>query len=387
MRPPRVLVSAGEPSGDRLAAGVVRALYAAAPDVDVVSTAGPEAQAAGAATLADLASSAVVGFVEVLRHLPRLLRIRRAVEDLFRRRAVDLFLPVDYPGLHLRLAAAARRAGVPVLDYVAPQSWAWGAARTARMPDLCDGLAVVFDFEEDLFRRAGADARFVGHPVLDAPPVRPRAETRAALGVPDGAALAALLPGARAGEIGRHLPLLCGVAARLERRGVVPVLSRAPGATLEAAGLRVHDGPARDLLAAADVAVAKSGTTTIEAAVLGVPLVVVYKASTPTYAIARRLVRVPHVAMPNVLLGRQAVPEFVQDAATPEAVAAAAAALLDRPAPLRAALAEVRGRLGRPGAGARVAAWALDLLGRPDEADALRASAGPARAADGRAVA
>lgn len=380
----RVLVSAGEPSGDRHAAEVVRRLRAAAPDVEVLSTAGPATVAAGATPLADLAAEAVVGFAEVLRHLPRLRRIASAVDDLFRRGAVDLFLPVDYPGYHLRLASRARRAGVRVLQYVAPQTWAWAPGRARRLPGLCDGLATVLDFEENLFRLEGVDARFVGHPLLDAPAPAPREETRRALGVAREAKLVALLPGARAGEVARHLPLLLDAARILGRCGVVCAVSLPGGG--DAGGLPVHRGPARDLLAAADSAVAKSGTAALEAAVVDTPVAVVYRTSALSYAIARRLVRLPHVAMPNVLAGRSVVPELLQDAATPEAVAAAAADLLARAEGVRRDLAAVRTRLGRPGAAARVAAWALDLLGRAEEADRLRAEVGPARVAGGAAA-
>lgn len=377
----RILVSAGEPSGDRHAAEVVRTLRAAAPDIEVVATAGPATERAGAASLAPLAREAVVGFAEVLRHLPRLARIRGATVEIFRRRAVDLFLPVDYPGYHLHLAAAARRAGVRVLAYVAPQVWAWAPRRAERLPDLCDGLAVILDFEEDLLRRHGADARFVGHPLLDAPPPRPRAEVRREIGA-DGAPVVALLPGARPAEVARHLPAFLEAGRILERRGALAVVSLA-GDAAPPVGLRVHRGPARDLLAAADAAIAKSGTAALEAAIAGTPVVVAYRTSAASYAIARRLVRLPWIAMPNVILGRRAVPELVQAEATPENLAAEASALLDRPdrrEEVRRALADVRARLGRPGAAARVAAWALDLLGRTSEADGVRAAAGPARA-------
>jgi lipid-A-disaccharide synthase len=265
----------------------------------------------------------------------------------------------------MKLAAAARRAGVPVVYYITPQVWAWGAGRLPRLARLITKAAVILPFEADLLRAHGIDATFVGHPLLDrARDLPDRGTARARLALGPNEPVLALFPGSRRQEIERHLDDFVAVARRLEAGlpGLRVVVSVAPGITVDPARCPYRQVADASLvvLRAADAALCKSGTTTLEAAVAGCPLVVAYRTSRWTHAVARRLVRIPHIGLVNVVAGRAVAPEFVQDALVPAAVAEALRPLLDHQQPQRqnmvAALEEVRRQLGEPGAAERTAA-------------------------------
>jgi lipid-A-disaccharide synthase len=273
----------------------------------------------------------------------------------------------------MKLAGAAAAAGVPVLYYITPQVWAWGAGRLAELARTVTKAAVILPFEESLLRAHGIDAVFVGHPLLDRAQALPtRAEARAALGLPERGEVLALFPGSRAQELERHLDpfVAAGRALAAERPGLAVVVSAAPTVTIDPARcpFPVVRSASLTVLRAADAALCKSGTTTLEAAVAGCPLVVAYRTNRWTYALARRLVRIPHIGLVNVVAGREVAREFVQDALRPAAVAEALRPLLDCDSAARAqmltALAEVRAKLGTPGAAARVAALAEELASR-----------------------
>jgi lipid-A-disaccharide synthase len=288
---------------------------------------------------------------------------------------VALLVVIDYPGFNMKVAAAAAAANVPVLYYITPQVWAWGAGRLHTLSKIVDKAASILPFEESLLRSHGIDATFVGHPLLDRARSLPgREEARAALAAqgvtlgPDEPLLA-LFPGSRAQEIARHLNDFVHVARVLEQRlpGLRVVVSVAPTIAIDPARCPYPQvrSASFTVLRAADAALCKSGTTTLEAAVAGCPLVVAYRTSTWTYAIARRLVKIPHIGLVNVVAGRAVAPEFVQDALEPSRVADVLEPLLDRASPERArmleGLAEVRARLGDAGAAERVAAMASEL--------------------------
>ena len=313
----------------------------------------------------------VVGFVEVLRHIPSHLRLLRTLKDRLASGRVGLVICIDYPGFNMRVAATAEAAGVPVLYYITPQVWAWRAGRMRTMARIITKAAVILPFEEQMLRGAGVDATFVGHPLLDRAQAMPdKAEARRRIGLPEQGELLALFPGSRAQEIRRHLSDFVAVARELEQRrpGLRVVLSVAP--TIEFRADEVPFPMVRsasfDVLRAADVALCKSGTTTLEAAVAGCPCAIVYRTSAISYAIARRLVRIPHIGLLNIVAGREVAPEFVQDAFRPAPVADALSPLFDPRSPERermeAGLAEVRAKLGTPGATERVAEMALGML-------------------------
>jgi len=370
----RILIVAGEPSGDLHASKLVAALRALGP-CDVRGVAGPALRACGVQAVVRMEEIAVLGFAEVLGALPRILRARARLLEEVRRFRPHVACLVDFPGFNFRIAPALKREGVRVFYYIAPQVWAWHAERAGHMAAWTDRLAVVFPFEEELFRRAGVPVIFVGHPLMDelAPEVERDeflAEIRHAAGP-----LLALLPGSRGQEIERHLPTMLAAARVLqaecsELTVVVPV---APGldprslrAMAAAAGIdaRVVEGRTRAVQAFSTAAAVASGTATLETALFATPLVVVYKISRLSFWLARRLVTLRRIGLPNIVAGTDVAPELIQEAFTAGALAAALRPLLTNPTARSEAargLAIVRERLGEPGASERAAQllWAL----------------------------
>jgi len=333
-------------------------------------------RAAGVELLAHVDQLAVMGFVEVLKHLPYFIDLMATVKREIARRRPDLIIPIDYPGFNLRLAAHVKSRGIPVLYYIAPQVWAWHRSRMTQLADTTDRLAVILPFEEALFREAGAKATFVGHPLADQPPpLEPRAEFLAKLNVDPARPVLALFPGSRAQEVSRQLEVFAAAArrvteARPEVQPVVAESSAVDARAYDAAPFpRTHDGWA--LLHHARAALVKSGTSTLQAALARTPLVVTYRTHPLTFFMAQHLVEVPHVGLVNLVAGERIAPELLQDDATPAALARALLPLLDEASPERAkaveGLARVKQKLapavpGRTTAD-RVTALAAELLG------------------------
>lgn len=369
----RLLIVTGEASGDAHAARLVRALRRLM-EVRVLAVAGPELRAAGADTLVPQEDLAVIGFSGVIAKLPVILRARRAVLEALDRFRPDAVLLVDYPGFNLRLGPELAARGVRVLYYIAPQVWAWHAERAAAMAPWVDRLGVVFPFEAPIFQRAGVRAEFVGHPLLDdLVPETDEATFRAELGVGPEARLVGLLPGSRRGELRAHARTLIAAGRALAARhhSVVPVLALARGMTLdhvpahERSGVRVVSGRTRCVQAFATCCAVASGTATLETALFGTPLAVVYRVGWLNHLIARRVLRLPHIGLPNIVAEREVAPELLQDRFTAESVADTLGAWLADPARLaaqRAGLAVVRERLGGPGASERMAELVRERL-------------------------
>lgn len=354
-----VLIVAGEPSGDRIAALAARAL--AARGVLSAGVAGPASRAAGVQILADSARLGAMGLADVAARLPDLGRVLAHLASWIYRDPPRAALLVNFTELNQRLGRALRARGVRVIWCVAPQVWAWRPGRLHALHDAVDTLAVILPFEERLWRDAGYDARYVGHPALEIP-AGDRAATRRALGLGAGDRAVAVLPGSRAGEVRRLARPLAEAAARLAAEGVAarmivaPALDPAARAAALTAADRARiavvegdpDHGAAPLLPAFDAALCASGTATLEAAIAGCAPVVAYRMDPISFAIAKRLVRTPHVALPNVLLGRRAYPELLQGDATPARLAAAARALLADPAAAIAGAAAIRAALSPP---------------------------------------
>lgn len=364
-----VLIVTGETSGDLHASLFAAALRELRPDLGLTGVGGPGMEAAGVNLFVKQEASGVMGFVEVLRHVPRHARILSRIKRRLESGHVSLVVLVDYPGFNVRVAAAAAARNVPVLYYITPQVWAWGASRLPKLARVVTRAAVILPFEEQLLRGYGIDARFVGHPLLDREQHLPSMqEARDELGLDDHRPVLAVFPGSRALEVERHSAPFTETARLLEDRhaGLQVVVSTAPGLEHEVRHIpyrQVH-GSSLTLLRAADAALCKSGTTTLEAAIAGCPLIVAYRAGALSYLLARRLVRIPQISLVNVVAGREVAREFVQDAVQPRAMADALSPLLVPGDPRRElvdALAEVRGRLGSPGAAARVAEMASEM--------------------------
>ena len=365
-----ILILAGEASGDLHGAILAERLRALRPGVPLAGTGGARMRAAGVEMLEE--HEGVVGFVEVLKHIPAHWRLLRKLRARLATGNVGLVVCIDYPGFNMRVASAAAALGIPVLYYITPQVWAWRAGRLRTMAKVITKAAVILPFEEALLRSAGIDATFVGHPLLDRAQALPeKALARERLGLPAEGEVLALFPGSRAQEIHRHLADFLAVARALEARrpGLRTVLSVAPTIALrdDEVPVPLVRSASFDVLRAADVALCKSGTTTLEAAVAGTPCAIVYRTSPISYAIAKRLVKIEHIGLLNIVAGRTVAPEFVQDAFQPTAVAAALDPLFAQDSGARAAmlagLSEVRARLGVPGASMRVAEMAAGMLG------------------------
>ena len=368
-----IVIIAGEPSGDANAGAVAQALRAAGVRHRMVGVGGDQLRAAGVELIRHIDKLAVMGFVGVLKQIPRHWALLHDIDDRLRGGNVDLVILVDYGGFNLHVAAAAKSAGVPVLYFITPQVW---ASRPGRMRSIAENVtkaAVIFRFEEELLRANGVDAVFVGHPMLDRAAAMPsRAEARAELGLPPDAPVLALLPGSRRQEIARHLGPFVETARLLQARNpaLEVIVSSAPNVEIDpsACPFRVVKASSWTIFRAADAALCKSGTTTLEAAVAGCPLVVAYRAGTIDFAIASQIATVTDIGMVNIIARRRIVPEFVQDDLQPRAVAPVLGELLDHGSARRKAmlqdLEEVRGSLGERGAAGRVAALAVQMIGR-----------------------
>jgi lipid-A-disaccharide synthase len=374
---PRILIVAGEASGDLHGSRLVEALSRLMPQVTADGMGGPQMRKAGVRLLADAERTAVVGVTELWEK-------RRALRDALQRlrrhlRTVRpaLLICVDFPDFNLLLARTAYRLGIPVCYFISPQVWAWRRGRIRTIRRVVKKMLVLFPFEETLYRKAGVDVTFVGHPLLDAlAGVPPPEACRAALGIPGHVPVLGLLPGSRQAEVRRHLPILLRAASLLAttRRDLRVLLGLAPTldphtveAAVAASGLQVTmlHGRSYEVMRAADLLLAVSGTVTLEAAILGTPMIIMYRLGTLSWLLGRLLIRVRFIGLPNLVANNGIVPELIQFDATPERLAAVAGEVLESPERqrrMRAALAEVRAGLGMPGAAERAAREVMALL-------------------------
>jgi len=334
-------------------------------------------RAEGVELLADAADMAVVGLTEVILKLGAILRVMHRLKATLAGERPDLVILIDYPDFNLPLARAARKRGIKVLYYISPQVWAWRKGRIETIRKTVDRMAVILPFEEKFYREAGMDVTFVGHPLLDEVRKKyPHAEALKRLGLQGDAITVAVLPGSRRSEVARLLPEMLG-ACRILTEKLTPLQFVLPLAgTLDPVFVRdilrqfpvtinVVRDEIYDAIAVSDVAIVASGTATLETALLETPMVVVYKVSASSYAIGRRFIRVDHISLVNIIAGRSVVPELIQDNANPERIAAEVRELIvkrGKAGEMKASLAEIRGKLGTPGAAQRTARVACDML-------------------------
>jgi lipid-A-disaccharide synthase len=369
--PLRVLLVAGEASGDLHGAALVRALRERRPDIEIAGVGGPRLRAAGMRVLVDTEHVATMGFVETFGTLGRLLRTYRRLLRFLDAEQPQLVVLIDYPEFNLRLARQAKRRGIPVFYFIAPQVWAWRRGRVQTIAERVDKLGVVFPFEADLYNNGRPLAEFIGHPLLDVVrPTRPAPETRRRYGLDPDRPVLALLPGSRKKEVRYHLRPMCEAAVRLAAEGWQPIVALAESLSLDDLGealggplpFPVAHGDTYNAVAAADAAVVASGTATLETALLGCPMVIVYRMSPLTHWIARRLVDVNWIGMPNIILEREVFPELIQSEVTAAAMADAVRVVRARRTEMSEALEQLRARLGTPGAAERAADLALGLV-------------------------
>lgn len=374
----RIFLVAGESSGDLHAAHLANALSRKQPDLKLFGLGGEKMRSAGVEILADPTRLAVIGIVEVLRHLCEFHRLYRKAVDALDQRKPDLVVLVDYPGFNLRFAREVKRRGIRLIYYISPQIWAWDPGRIRLIRRRVDRMMVLFPFEKTLYEKANVPVTFVGHPLLDhVRPALSRAEALEKFGLADALPVIGLLPGSREGEIRRILPTLLGAAERM--RQTLPTCARfllikAPHLSwdvyrtaLSRSGLqpKVIERWDYDPLFCCDLVLVTSGTATLECALLERPMLVVYKTSWITYLLSRLLIRIPLIGLVNIVAGRKVVPEFIQHRAHPQAIADEAVDLwqsAQRRISMREAFLKIRADLGKPGASDRAAETVLEEL-------------------------
>ena len=376
----KVLISCGEPSGDLYAGALTDALRALDPEARVYGLGGDRLRASGAELVRDYRGLAVTGLSEALAVVPRFYATYRRLVARARAECPDVFVAVDFPELNLRLAGALKRQGIPVVYYIGPQFWAWRRSRLQTLRRLVDLALVIFPFEEALYRNAGIPVEFVGHPLLElSAPCDNREAFLRGHGLSPVAPTVALLPGSRPNELRAILPDLARAARIVRDRvpSVQLVVARAPdlddalfaplGELAPGTAPVVVEGRTDDVLAAADVVLTASGTATVQTAIHRRPMVIVYRLSAVTYRLVKMFSHVENAGMVNLIAGERVVPELLQDAFTPEAVAAEAVKFLTDPVLARdteAALGRVREKLGAVGASRRTAERVLAVARR-----------------------
>ena len=372
---PKILVSAGEASGDLYASLVVQELRRILPDAEFFGCTGPRLRAAGVRTIVNSADLAVVGLIEVVAHIPRIYGEFRKLLRAAREERPVLAILTDSPDFHLRVARKLYRDGVPVVYLVAPQAWAWRRGRVREMRRTIRRLLCIFPFEEEFFRRYGVPATYIGHPLAGlVHPALSREEFFKKHRLAAERPLLAVLPGSRRGEAARHIPALLDAVDRIYREQAVNVVLPASATTgvaffqerMGSSPIKVIEGESWDAMAHSDLALAASGTVTVEAALLGTPMVTFYKVTGVSWLAGKFLVDIPFYSMVNLIAGRAVVPELMQNQMTGENLAREALRLLqdgrDREE-MKAGLAEVREKLaGHTGAPARAALAIQEIL-------------------------
>lgn len=375
--PKNIMIVAGEASGDIYGAGLIRAVHAIDPAFRFFGIGGARMREAGAETFVDSADMAVVGLVEVLRHFgviaPAFLHLKRILQN----DPPDLLILIDYPGFNLRLAKVAKQAGVKVLYYISPQIWAWRQGRVKKIKKLVDHMAVILPFEAPFYERASVPVSFVGHPMADRVKTElSHAEAASSFGLDPSRPIVGLFPGSRRSEVSRLLPVILEAAQRIQQQFPDVQFALPLASTLSDGDLAPYLGERQlpititrerihDLIKACDAVISVSGTVTLEIALVGTPLVIIYKLAPLTYQLAIRLVKVDHIGLCNIVAGETVAQELIQDDASPQRIAHEIGRILSDPQyadGLKNSLASVRERLGGGGSDQKVAALVMTLV-------------------------
>lgn len=373
----KIMISAGEASGDVHAAALTKEILKLDPTAQVYGMGGDGMRAAGGEVLFDIKDHGVMGLVEIIRKLPALFRLRDSFAEVMEKRRPDCLVVIDYPEFNMRVAKIARAKGIPVISFIAPSAWAWRKGRAKQVAKLVNKVAAIFPFEYEVYKKAGADTEFMGHPLVDI--VKPHlslAEAAAKAGKHEGRPLVLLLPGSRLQEVQRLLPTMLSAARiilqsnpavefTMPRAGTIPRVMLETEINRSGVPVNIVEGDNYDVMSMADVALAASGTVTLEAALCGLPSVIVYKTAPLTAFIVRRLLNIADIGLPNIVAGRHILPELLQENATPEKMAQAVLAMLEPEAHAQVLkdLEDVKKRLGEPGAVRRVAELTLRVAG------------------------
>jgi len=371
------MIVAGEASGDLHGSNLVKEALRINPGFSFFGMGGPKMREAGVTTLVDSSDMAVVGLIEVIAHLPVIYRAFSTLKKILRTEPPNLLILIDYPDFNLHLAKVAKSAGVRVLYYISPQVWAWRVGRVRKIARLVDRMAVVFPFEVPFYEKEGVPVTFVGHPLVDTVyPTMNRTEAQTVFGLDPARRTVGLFPGSRKGEIRnlsatileaatllkKHFPdlqFILPLASSLTRNDIDPFLK------YPELNIRVIEGKIYDVMQVCDAIITVSGTVTLEAALMGAPMVIIYRVSPLTYAVGKRLIKVDHIGICNIVAGERVVRELVQDDAEPAWIAAEIARILtdgDYMKEMREKLLTIRGILGASGASERVARLVADLI-------------------------
>lgn len=371
----KLLIVAGESSGDLHGAALARELLQREPTLDLLGVGGEKMRTAGVRNVGDVTAYAAVGLVEPLRNLMRFTELYRRLISVLRRERPDAVVLIDFPEFNLRFAERVKDAGIPLVYYISPQVWAWRPWRIHRIVELVDRMVVFFDFERELYAGHGQDVTWVGHPLVDLLAEAPSGgDLRRDLGIGADGLLVGLLPGSRVKEVERLMPVMAGGAALMlrQRPDARFVVGCAPN--IDPGWLRrflpgdlpidVVADRTYDVMRSSTLLLVASGTATLEAAVFGTPMVMMYRLAWLSYLVARLLVQIRSYSLVNIVARKAVIPELIQYDATPARVAAEALAMLEggRLEAIRRELADVRNRLGAPGASGRAADAVLDLM-------------------------
>lgn len=372
----KIMISVGEASGDLNGASLANALKNLEPDIKLFGMGGQAMRAAGVDIVYDIAELGVMGIIEILKSLPKMFRLRDKLSDIMAAEKPDVLVVIDYPGFNMRLAKVAKAQGIPVVSYISPSAWAWGRGRAKDVAQTVQRVAAIFPFEADVYREAGANVSFVGHPLLDI--VKPdisKSEAYNYFEADPDKPIILLMPGSRTQEIDKLLPVMLAAAEKIvgkvpDCQFFLPVASTISREILRKImssfkiNVKLTNGHTYGLMNIANVAIATSGTATLETSLMGLPTVIIYKAAQLTYFLGKFLVKIPYIGLPNIVAGRRIVPELIQGDANPEKIASETIKMLTDKAlndTLKQDLAQVKAKLGSAGAVERAARVVLEV--------------------------